>query len=387
MDAETESESMIKFCKPTASQEAKLPNFPFVRESENFADSSQGQFSSSADSMPSKPTEIVMISPPGSLGSVNQHTVEEDAVFLTPPEHHSHSHLSSSEDQNRNEYCAEGMAIAEAGEGSKKVMVSEAGLDDEPEAKRVRVEAGEEFEGETVSLGETEVVEIEGDESAQDTDVVSDNGDSGGEERDTLCLAEGSLDITGEAVTTGGLMKEGVNKFDAINELGEKHECMEDRGNKPSGNSDSSLDIDIIEEGNVMLKEIVGEKFSEVKLKSGSEKFDEISKDGGVRTNGERIKEIEEFRYRGDGNSVSGGRRQLPPSLKGKEKEVAGDWENWKKKGLLDLLDDLKAVLEDTEEDDSKAVDIVETLKKKGATFPRPRWWPPEGEDWSYGLP
>lgn len=337
-----------------------------------------------------------MISPPGSLGSVNQHTVEEDAVFLTPPEHHSHPHLSSSEDQNPNEYRAEEMAVAEAGEGSPKVRVSEAGLDDEPDAKRVRVEAGEEFEGET---DETEVVEIAGDGSVQDTDVVSDNGDSGGEETDTLRLAEGSLDLTGEAVAIGGLMKDGEAKFDAINgshELGEKHELVEDSGNKPSGNSDSSLDIDKIEGEILMLKDIVSEKCSEVKLKSGSEKVDEISKDaetrkdihidGGVRTNGERMEEIDVNRT-GGAAGVSGPRRQLPPSLKGKEKEAVGDWEKWEKKGLLELLDDLKAVLEDTVEDNSKEVDIVETVKKKGGTFPRPRWWPPEGEDWSYGLP
>ncbi|KAH6757422.1 hypothetical protein C2S52_023443 [Perilla frutescens var. hirtella] len=96
--------------------------------------------------------------------------MDEDAVFHTPPEHHSHSHISSFEDQNPNELCVEGLRITgDRSDGNMSVRVQEAGLYDELEAKRVRVVPREKFDGETVPLGETEVVESEG---IRDTEVI-----------------------------------------------------------------------------------------------------------------------------------------------------------------------------------------------------------------------
>ncbi|KAH6818006.1 hypothetical protein C2S51_001609 [Perilla frutescens var. frutescens] len=414
MAAEREEDpfaSIIKFCEPTASQEAKFPNCPLARESENFVDSNPDQFSSSPDRSPSEATGIVMITPPGSSSSFHQHMMEEDAVFHTPPEHHSHSHLSSSEDQNPNELRAEGLRISEAGDrsdGTTSVRVSEAGLADEPAAKRVRVVPGEEFDGETVPLGETEVVETEG---IRDTEVIDlDSGDSVGEERAASILAEGSTDVAGEGGGEAGSIscstKDEVTKFVAINGshvLGGNCGCAEDigvtRDDKTNEDSDSSgsLDSDRIEGEIAKLKHTVGTRCDEVKLNSDvgvSEEAVKISeeakmpkdshRDGGVRSNGKRIEEIEEFRYTGDVNGRCeggigrpagsfGGRRQLPPSLKGKEKDVVENSE--KKSGWLDLLDVLKAVFGDTD-GGGEDVDYLKTAMRRGFSIPKARWWP-----------
>ncbi|KAI3469029.1 hypothetical protein Pfo_025692 [Paulownia fortunei] len=406
--------SMIKLCQPTASQEAIFSNCPLARESENFADSSPDQFSSSADQTPSQPAGIVMVSPPGSASSVHQQ-VEDDTVFHTPPEHHFHSHLSSSEDQNLDGLCAEDVRTVDVDNGSDR-------------SKKVRV-SGEEF-GETVPVGETEVmvIEIEGNEGDRDAEViVLDSADSG-EEMATSNLAEESLDIISEdgiEVNTidgvrkvGELMKDGVPEVDAVDgnhELGKKCESMEDIqvsiGKKRDENSFSSgsLDSGKIKEEIVKLKCIVGNGCIGMRHESGvggSEKVVKVTNnemmpkdghgDGGLKTDGKRIEEIDEFRYVGGadvqrrwkgrtGRAVggSGRRRQLPVSLKGKEKNVGGGnvLETVESKsGLLDFLDVLKVVVGDMDGGCEDA-DFLMTAKRQGLTFPRARWWPPEGDD------
>lgn len=136
----------------------------------------------------------------------------------------------------------------------------------------------------------------------------------------------------------------------------------------------------------------------------GSEKVVKITKhakmpkdghqDGGRKTDGQRIEEIDEFWYTGDadrrwkgrtGRAIggSGRRRELPISLKGKEKTVGGGnvMETVEKKiGLLKFLDVLKVVVGDID-GGTEDVDFLETAKRRGLTFPKARWWPSEGDD------
>ncbi|KAL2510865.1 Uncharacterized protein Adt_16465 [Abeliophyllum distichum] len=88
--------SLMKLCKPTASQESKLQNCPMACESEILADSNADPVSSSSAPTSSEPTGIVMVSLPDSSSSIDQSTGHDDELeFHTPPE----QRFSSSEDQ------------------------------------------------------------------------------------------------------------------------------------------------------------------------------------------------------------------------------------------------------------------------------------------------
>ncbi|KAI3497155.1 hypothetical protein L1887_39560 [Cichorium endivia] len=64
------------------------------------------------------------------------------------------------------------------------------------------------------------------------------------------------------------------------------------------------------------------------------------------------------------------GKRQLPVTFDGTEK---------KHEGFIDTLNRaLKLLKGDVKADGDD--DFLETAKRRGMTFPRPRWWPPEGE-------
>lgn len=347
-----------------------------------------------------------MVSPPDSADSI-QEQVEDEAVFHTPPEHHV-SNLSSSEDQNLDDLCAEGLRTDHVGDGSdrqKNVRVLEGRLDDEYESKRIRVQ-GEELDGETVPVGETEpiVIELEGNGAVSDTEViVLDSADS--------------LDIISEGGVEGSTVelvrestKDGMPEIDAIDEnyeLGKNCESIEDfgvnKGEKPNENSDlsGSLDSGKIEEEIVKLKCIVENGCTKRRQESGVGGSEEVVKvtedgkmpkhcygDGGPRTYSKRIEEIDQFRYIDEGDverrqkgrtgaSGSAGRRQLPASMKEKEKNVgAGE----RKSGLLEFLDVLKVVVDDMHGGIGD-VDFLETAKRRGLIFPRARWWPCEVDD------
>ncbi|GER52542.1 microtubule-associated protein 70-1 [Striga asiatica] len=84
-------------------------------------------------------------------------------------------------------------------------------------------------------------------------------------------------------------------------------------------------------------------------------------------------------------NDVSGlGRkRHLPVTLEGKGKSVEGQSSGEtmeSKKGLLDFLNVLRVVVGD-KDCGGEDVEFLETAKKRGLTFPRPRWWPDKGDD------
>ncbi|GFP99154.1 hypothetical protein PHJA_002059300 [Phtheirospermum japonicum] len=378
--------SIAKLCQPTASQEAKFPNFPLARESENFAGSNSEQFSSSPDPMPSEPTGIVMVSPPGSISSARQQA-EDDAVFHTPPEHHFPAHFPSV-DQNLDDLSSGGAKTVDVGDRcdrSKKARVSEAGMDDEFESNRIR-DPGEEFGGETVPALDTEVIvdEIEGNEGVRDEAevIILDSGDSGEE-----MAASDLADVSVKTINVGNeLSKDSVRKANGING---DHKCESTEGipvNKGKRPHDSgSLDSVKSKEEIVELKCIAGNGGSEMRHESGVGGSDKIAKDG------KRIEKIDEFRYVGGGDSRRrqkektdgtagdlGRRRQLPVSLEGKGKnavEMVG-----LKSGLLDFLDVLKVVVGDVN-GGCKDVDFLGMAKSRGLTFPRPRWWSAEDDE------
>ncbi|EYU21303.1 hypothetical protein MIMGU_mgv1a012741mg [Erythranthe guttata] len=77
-------------------------------------------------------------------------------------------------------------------------------------------------------------------------------------------------------------------------------------------------------------------------------------------------------------------RRKLPASLfytRAKNVEGSGTSNG----GLVNFVDILKVAVGGGEDGGGGAageedVDLLETAKRRGLTFPRPRWWPPEGD-------
>ncbi|KAL2239150.1 UNVERIFIED_CONTAM: hypothetical protein Sindi_0556200 [Sesamum indicum] len=400
--------TIVKLCKPTTSQEAKFRDFPFVRESEDFAESNPGPYSSSPDPTPSEAPGILMVSPPNSANSINQQ-VEDEAVYHTPPEHHV-SNLYSSEDQNLDDLCAEGLRTVHAGDRSdrqRKIRVLEGQSDDEFESKRIRIQR-EELDGETVPVGETEaiVVDNQGNVAISDTKViVLDSADS----LDTISEDGVEVSTVDVVQSIGEFMKDGMPEVDAIDgnhELGEKCKSMKDfhvnKGENSNENSNlsGSLDSSKIEEEIVKLKCILEYGCTKRRQASGVGVTEEVVKvaeegkmpkhgngDGGPRTHPKRTEEIDDFHYidGGDGemrqNGTTGGdssagRRQLPASMKEKEKNVrAGE----RKSGLLEFLHVLKVVVEDM--DGGEDVNFLETAKRRGLVLPRARWWVHEVDD------
>ena len=112
---------------------------------------------------------------------------------------------------------------------------------------------------------------------------------------------------------------------------------------------------------------------------------------GSVRKN---VEDLDKFKYvRPSGASgvnrkitgCGGGRRELPSSISGQEKNTGEEREmgdvTGKNRILKGLLDALKWVAGEMGEGPEVDFDFLETAKSCGMTFPRPRWWPPEGYD------
>ncbi|KAL3649725.1 hypothetical protein CASFOL_006128 [Castilleja foliolosa] len=365
MEAETAQDplvSIIKLCKPTASQEAKFPNVALARESENFVGSKSDEFSSSPDpTLYNSPAGIVMVSPPGSISSARQQA-EDDEVFGTPPENHLHAYFSA-EDQNLDELSSGGADVGDGYDRSKKARVSEA---DESESKRIR-DPGEGISGETVPAVDTEVIvdEIEGNEGVHDEAefIVLDRVGSGEE---TV-----ALDLVDD---------DSVPKTNGINgdcECESMENILVNNGKRPRENSFLSGNLDCVT-GKVETIEHKCNGGSEMRHENGVGGSDKAAEDG------KRIENIDKFRYVGGGErrrrqKEKTGRRQLPVSLEGLAKNAVETVEL--KGGLLDFLDVLKVVVGDIDSG-CEDVDFLGMAKSRGLTFPRPRWWSSEGDEY-----
>ncbi|CAA0828578.1 Unknown protein [Striga hermonthica] len=381
MEAETERDpfaSITKLCRPTASQEAKFPNCPFARESENFAAANSDEISSSPEPTPSQQAGIVMVSPPASVTSTQQQA-EDDAVFLTPPEHHLPSYFSA-DDQNLDESPSDHARPLDRHGKARIDRSSDRSLDDgiDPHEARVPAEA---LGGETLPADETEAVsdETEAHRGAHDeTEVIvvdsTDSGGAGNLNDDSVdIIRAGDIDIVPK---TFELPKDGVPKV---------------KGNQ--GDRWLEDNVKALEDIRVNRSKELHENGHSV---NGSELSEKIHTDGNLKTKGKSIEEIDKFRYvserDGQGSrkraasdvSGLGRRRHLPVTLEGKGKSVEGQSSGEtmeSKKGLLDFLNVLRVVVGDKDGGRGEDVDFLEMAEKRGLTFPRPRWWPDKGDD------
>ncbi|XP_051143718.1 uncharacterized protein LOC127260090 [Andrographis paniculata] len=415
--------AIVQFCLPTASQMAYFRTCPFHSDSDVFQD----------------PDPF-----PGSQTSADRQT-EDNAVFHTPPEHHLHSNLSSSEDQNPVELCAEvarAVGSCRGADGSKEVS----GFDGEPEPKKVRVPR-EEFGGKATPVKEI-VNEVRRSEAVGDEII-----DLGSDDSDEEAMAVDRRDTPEEARVKNDVRKSiGLKKPDAsaIDACDKNHQsrskCEEPKDirvdkidrNFVSSEISESMSNSEAEDQITNRKCPVEAKSREVADASGDGK---LSKDGcvdeGRRTAFMRIQDIDMFRFSGweeagrkrkgiERNASIPSKRQqreLPASMKdllqnegranvvgeeptnewrriqkdreggiqlkngelneGKEtneegSNVARMVEKKKKGGLMEISGILKKIVRNLNTDGGSGgeVDFLETAKKRGVTFPRPRWWP-----------
>lgn len=417
--------SLIANCKPTASQEQKLSNCPFA----GYDLSNPFHFSSSSsDSIPSHQTPILMLS-----------VSDSDASLEQPLQDHNDDHPSSPENLNLNALLA---AIErEDRDKREKVGISEGKLNSDP--KRTRVLSEELDGGETVPVGETEViVRISGEElEVEETIPVGETEEIVrvlGEELDveeTVPVGE-TEDIlqgdeqdarTAEVVVVGsdGSVEEETNSVNLANDLrprminswfGKLAGFVGFFKHLAEGQQESSKrypkrtrDIDDEAFGYVVVGDGDGEQMwipvSSSLIENVNEKEKSVEENnGGNEKMNEKEKSLEQ---KNSGNEKKkkkvveqkniGKKRKLPGSLfrdydsldcyskyrklpdsstKAKEKLI--EREDDSKSGMWeDLLNAVKPVLGDKDD-----LDILEMANKKGMTYLRPRWWPPEGDKW-----
>lgn len=396
-DKEDRFASIIKFCKPTVSQEAKLRNCPLARESENFLDSNPDPLLSSPEPIQSQPIGIVMVSiSDGSNKSADRNSPREDeAVFHTPPE-----------EQNPEESSSDGARSVDlnARFGKKKrLRTAEGGMDDELISKKIK--AWEEFNGDTVPIDDTEILTAELDENEgvrnlpETVDLVSTNSGDDSLEK----IIEG-ISEQRKLAETEGVVENFMHKFDAGNENDElvttseyaenvkvKKDEIPHTNDTSHGTLGSSKAFGIFVE---MRDSGVGgqEEFGSITKDENATK--ETREDAGLRVASKNIEDIDKYRYVGGCDNGGprnrrvgsiggvGRKRELPISVKGKEKDTGGgdvvaSTVGTKTRLLRDFLNAFNLVVGD-EDDGYEDTDFLEIAKSRGMTFPQPRWWPSE---------
>ncbi|XP_047981790.1 uncharacterized protein LOC125222932 isoform X2 [Salvia hispanica] len=199
---------ILKCCKLTESQEAKLLNCPFARDSENVTLTDSVPLSQFSSMTHSEDDHIFVLTPPETQISADESTLEVNSVFHTPPEHH----LSSSEDQNPN-----------VDDTRRQV------LDDEPESKRIRAVSGdtkteiEEDDGvhinEVIDLSDSEIESgrLKGKAVEECAEMHLSDSEIGGEDCDSSGRLKGkAVEERAEMPTDGG---EGIEEDNDVAEV------------------------------------------------------------------------------------------------------------------------------------------------------------------------
>ncbi|XP_022853128.1 uncharacterized protein LOC111374647 [Olea europaea var. sylvestris] len=387
-------DSLIKLCQPTSSQEAELDDCPFgwIVKSDRDPDLS------SPSPSPTEPAGIVMVSGPDS-GPIDQRTPQDDAEleFQTPPEQQARfssedHYVDAGEpptafdpgDSLRTVDLSEDTLVVGADELRKNGVLEEE-LDNDSVLKKKGVSEEDmelEWDGETMPIGETEptTVEVEGSNNVHDTDVINMETEEIGEELTTVNLGEDSVEkLCNENVVVG-------ENADA-QKTGETPGFTETPDLLVAGASEEFVRVSKnCDEGKTS-------EYREVVEVTESEKACNNTGGDGDLCSFMNMEGIDEFKYVNDGvierkrkervcgvDSRVGGQYELPLSMKGKEQNI-GSSEVVGNVGMIngffdDLLEVLKPVVPKVDRD-SEDVDFLEIAKRRGLTFPQPRWWSP----------
>uniref|UniRef100_A0A3Q7JYU0 Uncharacterized protein n=1 Tax=Solanum lycopersicum TaxID=4081 RepID=A0A3Q7JYU0_SOLLC len=353
-DAREESfEELIKYCEPHPDAQEELLNCPFVYEYEDTPQSSP-----SVEVTPSEPTGILMLSVP-STDTDGKNSPAANEVFETPPEHIKSSQLYFS--------------------GSDDPKPSTAG----------------------VNRGNTEVIDLSDSDDLGFPNQQNNNGGTEAVKRDNtevIDLGSDSDDLGFPNRRDTGKSEEQLQKrykvseedFDVTNSVQRvvKKEPIVIQINQAQT---QEVDMEAIEGG----IERNADSFT-VKM---SERHEEEEDGGEMRDHGERgassmnLDENEKLNgvgANGGGAGSDKGKRKLPLWVKGGSLEEVGRRETTK--GTFeDLVEGFSMIFGDVSGDDSNdkiggddsndkiGADFLETAMRRGLTFPRPRWWPPEG--------
>uniref|UniRef100_A0A5B7B7M1 Uncharacterized protein n=1 Tax=Davidia involucrata TaxID=16924 RepID=A0A5B7B7M1_DAVIN len=362
--------SLVRQCQPTSSQEHRLRTCPFAREDEVFPEDQSP--SSDPNQTSIEPTGIFMVSLPDS--SKNDSSPHED--FQTPPED---SLLASSEEQ-RTTTAVEALA------GQKINAVS-----DHNDSEAMAVDNCCTGTEKTVDLGkDSDNLGFSGEKLTQVIGAgVAVSGADCSRGVDAVRVSEVSEDELTKCSVKRRELNEGVS-FESQSKklkLSEKNSGLESP-NVCLGNNEpvivETTGTEVLESEFEEIGEGLG--FGEDRMNVDSQLQE---KGASVRKN---IKDLDKFKYVTSGginrhsekDKGVRGRRELPFSISGQTKNVGREsglgTSPAKHKLLKDLLDALKMVAKELD-DGSEDVDFLETAKRRGMTFPRPRWWPPEGFD------
>ncbi|CAI9771595.1 unnamed protein product [Fraxinus pennsylvanica] len=338
-----------------------------------------------------------MVSGPDSC-TIDQRTPQDDAEleFQTPPEQQAHS---SSEDQyvDAGEPTAvdpvDSLRTVDLSEDTlvigvdelRENRVLEEELDNDSVWKKKEVSEEDmelEWDGETMPIGETEpaTIEVEGDNNMNDTDVINMETEEIGEELTTVNLGEDSVEkmckenvVVGEnadAQKTGET--QGFTETPELLVAGASEEFVRVSKKCDEGKTSEYAEIIEVTEGEKACNDTGGyEDLCSCMNMEGIDEFKYVN--GGVIERKRKEKVC-------GGDSRAGRKYEFPLSMKGKKQNI-GSREVVGNVGMNngffnDMLEVLKPVVPNVDRD-SEDVDFLEIAKRRGLTFPRPRWWSP----------
>ncbi|TMW97435.1 hypothetical protein EJD97_005557 [Solanum chilense] len=370
-DAQEESfEELIKYCEPHPDAQEELLNCPFVYEYEDTPKSSP-----SVAVTPSEPTGILMLSVP-STDTDGKNSPAANEVFETPPEHIKPSQLYFS--------------------GSDDPKPSTAG----------------------VNRGNTEVIDLGSD--SDDLGFPNQQNNNGGTEavnRDNMEV----IDLGSDSDDVGFPNRREVNVQDtgkSEEQLQKRYKVSEEDFDvknsvqrvvkkepiviKTNQTQTQEVDMEAIEGGiernadsfTVKMSERHKEEEDGGEMRDHGERGDGTKDGVGVRgaasMNLDKNEKLNGVGVNGGGAGRDKGKRKLPLWTKGGSLEEVGRREPTK--GTFeDLVEDFSMIFGAVSGDDSDdkigvddsndkiGGDFLETAMRRGLTFPRPRWWPPEG--------
>ncbi|KAL6979791.1 hypothetical protein U1Q18_021446 [Sarracenia purpurea var. burkii] len=356
--------SLIKRCQPTTSQEDILRSCHFSRESEVFPNNDDESPSLKPFGIPVDATGIIMVSLP-----------ETPKNFQTPPE----GSLPAGSEEQR------------------------------PPVPAVDTHSGPQ---------ETTAVKKSCTDAGRTIDLSKDSDDLGFSEGNPTLVIDGGvvLDVDSSRGVDAVVVRE-VFESDCISfepaprkrkVSDEKFEGFEPPRARIGDDAPLITGTNCIENANTedlhLEVEEIGERLGEDKVyvelsPKETEASVEPREDDDVHKNAngglawKRVKDLDKFKFVGPsginrsqkGIANVGERRELPSSISGHAKtlgvEAGSEDLEVKNRIMKGLLDALKMVAGELDDDSGEDVDFLEIAKRRGMTFPRPRWWPPEYED------
>ncbi|KAL6968712.1 hypothetical protein U1Q18_034506 [Sarracenia purpurea var. burkii] len=388
---------IIKRCQLVSSREDILRSRPFARESEVFPDGDEESPSLKLFEIPVDATGIVMVSLPESSTSKHESPPEDSQTasedFQTPPE----DSLPSGSEEQRPPADA-----VDTRKGSDETLVVDEGLTDAGRA----VDLGKDSDNLGFSEGNATLV-IDGGGGG----VLDAHNSRGVDAVVALEVFESKLEEFIVLKRKSSLVCDDISfehapkKPKVSDKISGGFEPPRDRsgddapmsmGTKGNENANTEvIDLDVEEIGEGLGEDKVYADLSLKKTQAGlaAREGDDVRKNGNGGLARKHIEDLDKFKFVGSsginrsqkGTVNVGGRRELPFSISGHAKNRGGDAgleaSAAKNQLLKDLLAALKMVAGELDDGPGEDVDFLETAKKKGMTFPRPRWWPPEDND------